>query len=154
MNLEIVAYQPHYKAAFAALNRQWLEAYFHVEPEDERVLSDPEGAIIHKGGHIMLALLEGQPVGTCALMGYHDGSVELAKLAVHPDYRGRGIGKKLVDRAILWAREMGARRITLTTNDALQTAIEIYKRAGFRMIEPSGTRKYSRTNTYMERLVE
>lgn len=149
--LEIVAYQPHHREAFSALNRQWLEAYFHVEPEDERVLSDPEGAIIHKGGLILMALVDGQAVGTCALMGYHAGTVELAKMAVSPDFQGRGIGRELVDRAILWAREMGATRIMLTTNDQLKTAIEMYKRAGFVCVEPSGTPKYQRTNVFMER---
>lgn len=129
--VEIVAYRPELAADFARLNRAWLELYFTVEPLDEKYLNDPEGRIIEPGGEIFFALEGDQAIGTCAMIPRGDDEFELAKLAVTPAAQGRGVGRRLVESAVAFARGRGARRVSLVSNSGLGAALRLYERIGF-----------------------
>jgi GNAT superfamily N-acetyltransferase len=54
---------------------------------------------------------------------------------VDPKARGLGIGTRLVEECLRFARQAGYRKITLWTNSILVAARKIYQKAGFEMIE-------------------
>ncbi|MFC8192052.1 GNAT family N-acetyltransferase [Cellulomonas sp. NPDC057328] len=60
-----------------------------------------------------------------------DGEVELRMLAVRPDARGRGLAAVLVRAALAEAAATGARRVVLTTLEAMRTAQRLYDRLGW-----------------------
>src|SRR6185312_4519064 len=104
--IKIVSYQPKYKSAFRKLNEEWIKKYFKMEKPDHEALDNPKRYILDRGGYIFVALLEGKPVGVCALMK-HEGSrypYELAKMAVAPKAHGKNIGwllgRAVVEKAI------------------------------------------------------
>lgn len=138
------------RESFARLNVEWLEEFFSVEPEDERLFADPEGYLLDKGGHILLARMDGKAVGTCALRRIDDTTYELTKMCVTRHLRGAGIGRKLVEATIARAREIGARTLLICTNSALKPAIALYESVGFRHTEHDIGKKYARTDTALE----
>lgn len=128
---EILPYRPAYKKWFRRLNEEWLEEHFTVEPKDERILADPNGRILHRGGEILFARVGKEIVGTVAILPVDEESVELTKMAVTVKWRGRGIGRRLGEEAVRVGRGMGARRIVLHTSPRLKAAIRLYRSIGF-----------------------
>jgi GNAT superfamily N-acetyltransferase len=148
--MQIVPFQPQYAAAFSALNRDWIERLFHIEPADLKVLDHPQQAIIAPGGQILFAMDRGEVVGTAALLPTAPGEFELAKMAVGPSHQGRGVGERLGRAAIAWALERRPSRLFLVTNSSLAGAIRLYERLGFvhRPMPPHS--EYARADVYME----
>jgi len=72
--IQIIAYSPVYHNAFRNLNHEWITQFFTLEEADNRMLEDPEGYILNKGGFIFMALLHNVPVGTAALIRNPDNS--------------------------------------------------------------------------------
>jgi GNAT superfamily N-acetyltransferase len=58
-------------------------------------------------------------------------TAKLRILLVHPDARGRGLGGRLVDTCVAFARDAGYRRVRLWTNDTLLAARRVYLSRGF-----------------------
>lgn len=134
---------------------EWLTAFFHVEAKDEAALSDPEGTILVPGGQILLADITGRTVGCVALLPMPGDAYEVAKMAVAPEAQGRGVGRLLMEAALAWARERGARRLYLESNARLAPALRLYESAGFRHLPPHArpVSPYARADVFMELLL-
>jgi GNAT superfamily N-acetyltransferase len=82
-----------------------------------------------------IADLDGRRVGCVfCVAGDEPGTAKLRILLVHPDARGHGVGRRLVDTCLEFAREAGYDRVRLWTNDVLAAARRIYLAAGFRLV--------------------
>jgi DNA-binding MarR family transcriptional regulator/N-acetylglutamate synthase-like GNAT family acetyltransferase len=134
--VKIIGYKPQYRKYFKKLNLEWLKKYFLVEPLDEKILSHPEEQILKHGGQIFFARLDGEIVGTVALIRHSDTTYELAKMAVTKKAQGRQVGKKLALVAIDRAKSLGARTFLLNTNPKLEVANKLYNQLGFVQISP------------------
>jgi GNAT superfamily N-acetyltransferase len=121
-----------------------------MEPADHKALNDPEGYILQKGGHILVALYNNEPVGVCALIKMDDGEYdfELAKMAVSPKARGKNIGWLLGNAALNKVRDLGGCKLYLESNTLLKPAINLYHKLGFKKIVGHPT-PYARCNIQM-----
>lgn len=78
-----------------------------------------------------IAEVDGRRAGCIACTREDDETARLRLLLVEPSARGLGIGSRLVDECVRFARAAGYRRITLFTCDVLADARRLYQRAGF-----------------------
>ncbi|QBA23233.1 GNAT family N-acetyltransferase [Chryseobacterium indologenes] len=149
--VKIVAYKPQYKEAFKALNEEWIKTYFVMEAGDYKLLDNPEEHILHKGGHIVFALLDGEAVGTCALVKTEDSPLtfELSKMAVSPKAQGKKLGYLLGKTLVEKAKELKAEKVFLVTNSILVPAITLYEKLGF-IHTPISNAEYDRADVQME----
>ena len=101
--------------------------------KDALLLAPPTGVFV-------VALSDGEPVacgGLQAIAPLVDGQsvVEFKRMWVHDDWRGAGLGSRLLRHLEDQARELGHHTVRLDTNAALLEAIAMYQRAGYQAIE-------------------
>lgn len=82
-----------------------------------------------------IADADGRVVGSAFVVGTQDpGVAKLRLVYVEPEMRGTGLGRRLVEACMAFARQAGYRRMTLWTNDPLVAARRLYQRLGFAMV--------------------
>jgi GNAT superfamily N-acetyltransferase len=81
-----------------------------------------------------IAELDGRVVGSVTLRDLGDRLARLGHLALRPEARGSGAGRRLFEIVVEAARAAGYERLQLMTFTDLATARELYRRGGFRMV--------------------
>ncbi|MFI5172019.1 MAG: GNAT family N-acetyltransferase [Chitinophagales bacterium] len=147
--IKILDYRPEYAKYFLQLNKAWIEKYFVMETSDHVYLNDPQKYIIDEGGDILFAEYNGAIIGCCALIKSDIHLYELSKMAVDPSAQGKHIGLKLGEAIIERAKTKGAKKIFLNSNTILTSAINLYKKMGFKEV-PLDSGLYTRSNIQME----
>lgn len=130
-SVEIVDYQPAYAEAFRDINLEWIEEMFAVESIDLEVLSHPQEHILDHGGQIVVALLDGQPVGVGALKRTGPGCYELTKMGVRPAAQGHRVGARLLQALVDRAGQLKADELYLLSSNKCAAAVHLYEKFGF-----------------------
>jgi ribosomal protein S18 acetylase RimI-like enzyme len=147
--IKILPFGTAYAQAFAELNYQWIEESYGIEEHDREILDHPFESVIKPGGEIFFALVGEAAAGTVAMIRMDAESFELAKMAVSPEFRGFGLGDKLMRACIDHARSAGAKCIILESNTKQEAAIRLYRKHGFVEIPLDPNSHFVRANIRM-----
>lgn len=117
----------------AEVQAEYVERY---GGPDDTPLSPAEFA--PPGGVFLVALLDGEPVGTAGLRDHGDGDVELKRMYVRAAHRRRGHARRLLAAVEERALALGHRRLVLETGQMQPEAVALYRSAGYGPIAPYG----------------
>lgn len=134
--LSIDAVDPTSDVAVAAMNDYFVELDDRFadgfDPGD--TLVDDAPAMAPPTGVFLVARV-GETVAACGGVQRHDKRTgEIKRMWVHPDWRGVGLGRRMLSRLEAATAELGYPRVVLDTNETLGEAITMYERAGYRSI--------------------
>jgi DNA-binding MarR family transcriptional regulator/GNAT superfamily N-acetyltransferase len=125
---------------FGELDRRFPTGFDPGEqtPADAAALSPPDGGFL-------LMRSDQHLVGCGGVQRIDERTGEIKRMWVDPDWRGLGLGGRLLARLEALAAELGRVRVVLDTNESLVEAIAMYERAGYR-----GVKRYN-DNPYAQR---
>ena len=114
----------------------WLEIDLCFQ-NFEKELADLPGDYATPNGRLLLAYDDNESAGCVALRKIDAGICEMKRLFVRDKFRGRGLGRSLIDAIISEAKDIGYKRMRLDTlPPKMNDAIALYRSFGFKEIKP------------------
>jgi putative acetyltransferase len=120
----------------AAVRDLWREYWKSIDLPDDfqgfgEELRGLPGKYGEDGGALLIAWIEGTPAGTIALRRLSDRAGEVKRLYLRPQFRGRGLGRHLVEQVIARALAIGYETLFADTLPIMTDALSLYAKMGF-----------------------
>lgn len=129
----IVPFEPsHAAAVLDVIGAVFREYAMTFDPSGfDADLTDIRGSYLERRGRFWVLVDEAGVVGTVAVVPAGPGACEVKRLYLLPAYRGRGLGRALMERMFAWARTSGSRLVVAWSDARLVTSHGMYTRLGF-----------------------
>ena len=128
VELRIAPFHPEHTDGFRELVADTLREFgFTPKPELDPDLADP--AAVYEA--VWVATRATQVIGSVALRRLGPDEMELKRMYLRREERGYGLGRRLLEIALLWAREHRIRTIRLDTTERMEAARRLYEAYGF-----------------------
>lgn len=156
MEINIRKVQPSDNQQLATIIRSCF--YDFDVPTEGTVFEDPTTDQLYElfnieNAALFVAEVEGKLCGCCGVFpteGLPEDYAELVKFYIHNDYRGIGLGKKLMESSLEFAKNTGFKSIYIESLPEFSTAVSIYEKQGFSYLEkPLGNSGHTGCNLWM-----
>ncbi len=138
LELRIVPFRAEHAVGYRALVSATLAEFgFTADPELDPDLDDP--AAVYEA--VWVAVRGDRVAGSVALRRVGPHSVQLKRMYLRAEERGRGVGRRLLDMALLWAREHRIGTISLDTTERMEAALRLYEQYGFVRVDGDAPRQ-------------
>jgi len=114
-----------------------LDADLAIRDGAEHAFYDQYNKIVNIK-HAIVCYLDEQPIGCGAFKEYDEETVEIKRMYVKPEYRGKSIGLYILKELELWAAELNYPTTVLETGKKQPEAIRLYEKAGYTRIKNFG----------------
>ncbi|MFW9995954.1 MAG: GNAT family N-acetyltransferase [Candidatus Odinarchaeota archaeon] len=143
--MELREYQPSDIKGIIILHDEFMREYFsefytdkHRITQDKpgqqvSELEDTHNSYIQEGGKFWVIESKGKIIGLVGIRIVDENTAELINMRVKKDYRGQGLGKKLLAKAEKYCRNTGRQKIILHTAKRLVIARKMYESYGFKL---------------------
>lgn len=88
--------------------------------------------------HVVVIFDEDRPIACGGIKAYNDQSTEIKRMYTHSDYRGRGMASLVLKELEKWAAELSFQTCILETGMKQKSAIALYSKNGYVVIENYG----------------
>jgi DNA-binding MarR family transcriptional regulator/GNAT superfamily N-acetyltransferase len=143
--VEIAPEDPASEAARSCLRSYFaeLDARFDAGFDPELSIRADAADLVPPAGLLLVAWLDGQPVGCGALKFHGRDPAEIKRMWVSGSLRGLALGRRMLRELEHAAAEAGAPAVRLETNQRLTEAIGLYRSAGYREVPAFNDEAYA-----------
>ena len=114
-----------------------LDAYLSVQDGEEHSFYDQYNKI-DTIKYALVAYQNGQAVGCGSIKELSTTTMEVKRMYVPPEHRGKGIATTLLQALEAWAKELGYQKCRLETGKRHPEALSLYHKTGYQVIENYG----------------
>jgi len=107
------------------------------------VSANPDELTPPKGNFLVVRADDGNPVGCGAVKLLDPQTAEIKRMWLAPDVRGQGVGRQLLDALEAAARDLGATKACLDTNEILDAALVLYRKSGWQEVPAYNDNAYA-----------
>lgn len=103
--------------------------------------------------HVLVAYSDGKPIGCGAFKPFSEKEAEIKRMFVLPEFRGQGLGRKILKNLEYWAEESNFDFCILETSRDMPNAIKLYQKAGYSSIQNYGPYKDVESSICMKKWI-
>jgi putative acetyltransferase len=103
--------------------------------------------------YVIVVYDNGHPIGCGAIKQYSNTIIEIKRMYVKPEYRGRGIAANILIALENWANNLGYLTSILETMKAKESVISMYKKNGYSIMDNYGQYKNIETSVCMSKVI-
>ncbi len=103
--------------------------------------------------NVVVAFDDEVPVGCGAMKPYNQSAMEIKRMYVLPDKRGKGIAVSILQELEAWAKELGYKKCILETGDQMPEAIGLYQKTGYQIIPNYGPYENVKSSICFEKVL-
>jgi len=127
-----------------------LDKDLAIRDGDDHAFYDQFNKITHIK-HSVVCYSDSKPVACGAFKQYADDTVEIKRMFVLPEYRGRGLGAQVLQELEAWAQELDYKTCILETGKKQPEAIALYRRSGYRITKNYGQYEHVENSVCMKK---
>lgn len=135
LSIEVLRAESEWQRAGAySVRIQGMNRQHHIPLREEFDEHDGDGT------RYIVLLDDGYPAATCRFYGDGAECVVLGRVVVLPEYRGLGLGRRVVEEAERWIGELGCRKVVI---DSRIVAVPFYEKLGYAPVDGTVVRSGS-----------